>query len=207
MSRISQAVDQSSLPTKQLLTLSDQERFNLVYPPSPCARTEPDWAHINTQLKRKNVTLRLLFHRYLDQASESPYNYSSFCRRFAQWKLDKGLVSVGGNVERVPGQRMEIDFADDLLEWIDNDGCIRHCKLFVAALPYSDMIFTEAFEDEKQASWISGIVDALEYFGAAPECLVMDNALALVASSSKNRTPNPKFPWVNPALRGMHREP
>ena len=27
------------------------------------------------------------------------------------------------------------------------------------------------------------------------------------ASSSKNRTPNPKFPWVNPALRGMHREP
>lgn len=26
------------------------------------------------------------------------------------------------------------------------------------------------------------------------------------ASSSKNRTPNPKFPWVNPALRGMPRE-
>ena len=32
-------------------------------------------------------------------------------------------------------------------------------------------------------------------------------AVRKLASSSKNRTPNPKFPWVNPALRGMHREP
>lgn len=180
VSRISQALDRIGQPTKQVLELSDQELLNLVYPPSLSARTEPDWAEINIQLKRKNVTLRLLFQRYLEQAGTSPYNYSSFCRRFAQWKFDNGLVSVGGNVERVPGQRMEIDFAGDLLEWIDNDGCTQHCKLFVAALPYSDLIFTEAFEDEKQSSWIAGIVDALEYFGAVPECIVMDNALALV---------------------------
>lgn len=180
VSRIVRALDQSGKSTKQLLTLCDNELFNLIYPPTPCARTEPNWADINTQLKRKNVTLRLLFQRYLQQAGISHYNYSSFCRRYAQWKLDNGLVSVGGNVERIPGQRMEIDFAGDLLEWIDNDGRIQHSKLFVAALPYSNMIFAEAFGDEKQANWIAGIVDALEYFGAAPECLVMDNALALV---------------------------
>ena len=37
------------------------------------------------------------------------------------------------------------------------------------------MLFTEAFEDESQNSWIDGIVDALEYFGATPQVLVMDN--------------------------------
>ena len=162
------------------MALSDSELVNLIYPPSPLARTEPDWASINTQLKRKNVTKRLLYERYLAQAVVTPYNYSSFCRRLAQWRLDNGLVSVGGNVERVPGQRMEIDFAGDLLPWIDGDGRIQHCKLFVAALPYSNMMFTEAFSNEKQPSWIAGIIDALEYFGAVPECLVMDNALALV---------------------------
>lgn len=180
VSRIAQAADQTGQSTKQLLALSDSELISLIYPPSPLARTEPDWASINTQLKRKNVTKRLLYERYLAQAGVTPYNYSSFCRRLAQWRLDNGLVSVGGNVERVPGQRMEIDFAGDLLPWIDGDGCIQHCKLFVAALPYSNMMFTEAFSNEKQPSWIAGIVDALEYFGAVPECLVMDNALALV---------------------------
>ena len=180
VSRIARAADQTGRPTKQLLALSNPELLNLIYPPNPLAHTEPDWANINTQLKRKNVTLRLLYERYLAQAGVSPYNYSSFCRRYAQWKLDNGLVCVGGNVERIPGQRMEIDFAGDLLPWVDDDGCIQHCKLFVAALPYSNMIFTEAFNDEKQNCWIAGIVDALEYFGAVPECLVMDNALALV---------------------------
>ena len=180
VSRIAQAADQTGQSTKQLLALSDSELVSFIYPPSPLARTEPDWASINTQLKRKNVTKRLLYERYLAQAGVTPYNYSSFCRRLAQWRLDNGLVSVGGNVERVPGQRMEIDFAGDLLPWIDGDGCIQHCKLFVAALPYSNMMFTEAFSNEKQPSWIAGIVDALEYFGAVPECLVMDNALALV---------------------------
>ena len=161
VSRIAQAADQTGQSTKQLLALSDSELISLIYPPSPLARTEPDWASINTQLKRKNVTKRLLYERYLAQAGVTPYNYSSFCRRLAQWRLDNGLVSVGGNVERVPGQRMEIDFAGDLLPWIDGDGCIQHCKLFVAALPYSNMMFTEAFSNEKQPSWIAGIVDAL----------------------------------------------
>lgn len=75
---------------------------------------------------------------------------------------------------------MEIDFAGDKIEWVDRDGVIRQSKLFVTSLPYSCMLFTEAFEDESQNSWIDGIVDALEYFGATPQVLVMDNAKALV---------------------------
>ena len=42
------------------------------------------------------------------------------------------------------------------------------------------MLFTEAFNDETQPSWIYGIVDALEYFGGVPRVLVMDNAAPLV---------------------------
>lgn len=122
----------------------------------------------------------MLFNRYTAEATKETYNYSSFCRRYDQWRRDNGILTVGGNVERVPGQRMEIDFAGDLLEWIDDNGCVQRCKLFVATLPYSNIIFTEAFADETKASWINGIVDALEYFGAVPEVLVMDNARALV---------------------------
>lgn len=51
-------------------------------------------------------------------------------------------------------------------------------------LPYSNLIYTEAFPNEKQQSGIFGIVHALEYFGGTPQVLVMDNAKALVKHSS-----------------------
>ncbi len=178
--RVMSAASQSGKGVKALLELDDNELINAVYPPELGSREEPDWMAIHKQLQRKNVTLRMLFDRYTAEATKEIYNYSSFCRRYDQWRRDNGILTVGGNVERVPGQRMEIDFAGDLLAWIDDNGCVQRCKLFVATLPYSNIIFTEAFADETQASWINGIVDALEYFGAVPEVLVMDNARALV---------------------------
>lgn len=165
---------------QDLLKLDDNELTNAIYPPELGSYTEPDWEVIHKQLHRKNVTLRLLFERYLIDASRDTYNYPSFCRRYTQWKRDNGISTAEGNVERIPGERMEVDFAGDRLEWIDDNGDTRYCKLFVASLPYSNMIFTEAFEDETQPSWINGIVDALEYFGAVPSVLVMDNAKALI---------------------------
>lgn len=122
----------------------------------------------------------MLFERYKNENPNSSYSYGSFCRRYAQWKKENGIHQVSGYVERIPGERMEIDFAGDKIEWVDSDGVIRQSKLFVASLPYCCMLFTEAFEDESQNSWIDGIVDALEYFGAVPQVLVMDNAKALV---------------------------
>ena len=122
----------------------------------------------------------MLFEQYKKEYPGTTYSYASFCRRYAQWKTENGIRQVSGNVERIPGERMEIDFAGDKIEWVDRDGVIRQSKLFVASLPYSCMLFTEAFEDESQNSWIDGIVDALEYFGAVPQVLVMDNAKALV---------------------------
>lgn len=57
---------------------------------------------------------------------------------------------------------MEIDFAGDNLKWIDPNGDIQRVRLFIAVLPYSNLTYTEAFPNEKQQSWISSIVHALE---------------------------------------------
>lgn len=180
ISRIDNVCSRSQLSYQELLKLDDNELANAVYPPELGSYTEPNWEAIHKQLRRKNVTLRLLYERYTAEATRYTYNYTSFCRRYTQWKRDNGILAAGGNVERIPGERMEVDFAGDRLEWIDDNGCPRQCKLFVASLPYSNMIFTEAFEDETQPCWIGGIVDALEYFGAVPAVLVMDNAKALI---------------------------
>lgn len=79
---------------------------------------------------------------------------------------------------------MEINFAGDNLEWIDPNCDVQRARLFIAVLPYSNLTYVEAFPNEKQQSWISGIVHALEYSGGTPQVLVMDNAQALVRHSS-----------------------
>ena len=133
-------------------------------------------------LVRPKITLQRLFSDY-DRTTPPGvcYTYASFCRRYNEWKLENGIkASVSGNNEYAPGECMEIDFVGDDIEWVYSLGEINKARLFVASLPYSNLFFSEAFEDETQNSWISGIVDALEYFGGVPQVLVMDNAKALV---------------------------
>lgn len=101
--RVMSAASQSGKGVKALLELDDNELINAVYPPEPGSREEPDWMAIHKQLQRKNVTLRMLFNRYTAEATKETYNYSSFCRRYDQWRRDNGILTVGGNVERVPG--------------------------------------------------------------------------------------------------------
>lgn len=98
-----------------------------------------------------------------------------------------GLGIPSGNVQSIPGERMEIDFAGDNLKWIDPDCDEQRARLFIAVLPYSNLTYAEAFPNEKLQSWISGIVQALEYFGGTPQVLVMDNAKALIKHSSSTR--------------------
>ena len=95
-----------------------------------------------------------------------------------------GLGIPSGNVQSIPGERMEIDFAGDNIKWIDPDCDEQRARLFIAVLPYSNLTYAEAFPNEKQQSGISGIVHALEYFGGTPQVFVMDNAKALVKHSS-----------------------
>ena len=99
--------------TGQLLKLNDNELISLVYPSNPSRQPEPNWQDIYSRLGRRGVTLRMLFEQYDKEYPGNSYSYASFCRRYAQWKTENGIRQVGGNVERIPGERMEIDFAGD----------------------------------------------------------------------------------------------
>ncbi len=180
--RIVERVLNSGLSYDQLLALDDRACLNAIFPPPTKRFIEPDWFEIHKRLDRRKVTLLRLFYDY-EQNTDSDYcyTYASFCRRYNDWKAENGIHrSINGNIDYAPGERIEIDFVGDSIEWVEPSGEIIKSRLFVASLPYSNLFFTEAFEDESQLSWINGIVDALEYFNGVPQVLVMDNAKALV---------------------------
>jgi transposase len=52
----------------------------------PCEnRSVPDWAYIHRELRRKAVTLMLLWQEYKQQYPDG-YQYSRFCELYGQWK-------------------------------------------------------------------------------------------------------------------------
>lgn len=152
ISRVYNATVRGAKKPRELLKLSDNELEEFFYPPTKSKFVDPDWLQVHHQLRRRGVTLQMLYEKFKDDASSPVYTYTSFSRGYARWKAENGVLKSGGNVERISGERMEIDFAGDKIEWVDPDGVIHESKLFVATLPDSCMIFTEAFDDETQAS-------------------------------------------------------
>ena len=173
-----------SAKVAELLQLPNTQLLETFYPPTTKAYQEPDWVEVHKKLARRNVTLKLLYDAYKSQVVRRAYTYTSFCRRYSEWRRANGLGVPNGNVQVIPRERMEIDFAGDNLKWIDPNCDVQRVRLYIAVLPYSNLTNAEAFPNEKQQSWISCIVHALEYFGGTLQILVMDNAKALFKHSS-----------------------
>ena len=69
--------------------LTEQQLEERLFPPpvAPAAdnRPRPDWKHLDTELKRKGVTLRLLWEEYRTNCPTG-LGYSQFCKRFADFQ-------------------------------------------------------------------------------------------------------------------------
>ncbi len=54
-----------------------------VIPPAE-ARPLPDWSTVHRELRRKGVTLQLLWQEYKQRAADG-YQYTQFCRHYHAW--------------------------------------------------------------------------------------------------------------------------
>lgn len=103
----------------ELIQLPDTQLLETFYPPTAKAYQEPDWVEVHKKLARRNVTLKLLYDAYKSQVVRRAYTYTSFCRRYTEWRQANGLGVPNGNVQVIPGERMEIDFTGGNLKLID----------------------------------------------------------------------------------------
>ncbi len=145
-------------------------------------KTLPDWKAIHQELRRKGVTLQLLWNEY-HQIHPEGYAYSRFCERYREWEgtLDPVLRQV-----HVPGQKMFVDWAGQTVP-IHNatDGSLSQGHLFVAVLGASNKTFAEAFANEQLPCWIAGHVHAYAFFGGVPSVTVPDNPKTAVVRACR----------------------
>ena len=154
----------------------DEERLEkLLFPEEQCPvenRSEPDYGQIHIELRRKHVTLLLLWQEYREAHAEG-LQYSQFCARYREWA--SRLNPTMRQTHRA-GEKVFVDFSGDGLSISDpSTGECRKAVLFVAVLGASNLTYVEPVLTQDLPTWLGCHVRAFEFFGGVSEIVVPDN--------------------------------
>jgi transposase len=139
--------------------------------------TEPDWAAIHRELKRKHVTLSILWEEYIERHPDG-YRYSRFCELYRSWE---GRLSLTMRQSHAGGDKLFVDYAGDGVPVVDRlTGEIRQAQIFVAVMGASNFTYAEATWTQALADWIGAHTKAFAAIGGVPRLLVPDNTKVAV---------------------------
>lgn len=190
----------AGLSWEQIQGLDEGELERLFFPPAApahgVARPLPDWAQMYRELRRKGVTLALLWQEYKERSPEG-LQYSRFCDLYREWK---GLLSVTMRQEHRAGEKTFVDYCGPTVEIVDaSSGEVRPASIFVAVLGASSYTYAEATMSQELADWIGAHVRAFEFFGGVSELVVPDNTKSGVLRACRYE------PDLNPTYQEMAR--
>jgi transposase len=143
------------------IEISDKQLMSLLYPPAETRKSpsEPDMEYVFHEMKKKNITLMLLWEEYKEKHPDG-IMYTQFCDRYRKFKKDN---KISLHKEHKAGEEMEVDWAGDTITYVDtHTGELKPAYLFVAVLPASSYPFVYAYGDTKIANWIDAHVRAYE---------------------------------------------
>jgi transposase len=136
------------------------------------SRPEPEFGVLHLELRRKHVTLQLLWEEYREAHADG-YEYSRFCDLYRGWaaKLNPTMRQT-----HRAGEKTFVDFSGDGLSVADpQTGECRTARLFVAVLGASNLTWAEPVLTEDLPAWLGCHVRAFEFFGGVSEIVVPDN--------------------------------
>lgn len=156
-------------------------------------RPEPAWGDVARELRRKGMTLELLWEEYRGTEPEG-YSYSQFCERFRRYRK---AIDVTMRQVHIAGDKLFVDYSGQTVEVVDaGTGEMRKAEIFVAVFGATNYTYAEATWTQGLADWIGSHVRALDHFGGVPAAIVPDNLKSGV-----------KKPWYyDPEINPTYRE-
>lgn len=188
----------SGLTWPQVLELSDEALERRLYPPPqviPASqRPVEDWAQVHQELKRKGVTLQLLWEESRERDPHG-YGYSRYCELYQQWRgrVDRTMRQVHVAVEK-----LFVDYCGQTVPVIDaKTGESREAQVFVAVWGASNYTYAEATWSQGLSDWIGSHVRAFEFSGGLPEAVIPDNLRSGVSKACRYE------PELNPTYHDL----
>jgi transposase len=158
--------------------ITEQELYDKLFLPVSqplIQRPLPEWEVVHRELRKKGMTLRLLWREYRDVHPDG-LGYTQFCERYRAFI--KTITPVMRQIHKA-GEKTFVDYAGMIVPWIDPaTGEIHEAQIFVGALGASQFMFVEATATQQLPDWIQSHVRMWECFGGVSEVVVPDNLLS-----------------------------
>jgi len=165
----------TSLSWPEIQGMNDEAIEALLFPRKESKvdeRSCPDWVHVHTELRRKHVTLQLLWEEHRQEHPEG-YSYSRYCELYRQFA---GTVDLSMRQTHCAGEKAFVDYSGDGVEVIDSStGEIRRAEIFVGVLGASSYSYAEATWSQDLPDWIGSHIRMVSFFGGVPRAIVPDN--------------------------------
>lgn len=188
----------SGLDWSTTTALSDEELERRLYPPAEKVPAEErpavDWAAVHTELKRKGVTLQLLWQEY-QETEPRGYRYSRYCELYAQWR---GRSDLSMRQVHRAGEKLFVDYCGATVSVVDaGTGEVREAQVFVAVWGASNYTYAEATWSQALPDWIDSHVRAFEFGGGLTEMVIPDNLKSGVSRPCRYE------PDINPTYQDL----
>jgi transposase len=152
----------------------------------------PDWRQAHQELKRKGVTLALLWEEYRVERPEG-LGYSRFCELYGRFAR---TLRLSMRQVHKAGEKAFVDYAGQTMPVTDREtGEVRQAQIFLAVLGASNYTFAEASWTQALPDWIDSHSRAFEFFGGVTELTVPDNLRSGVSKAHRYD------PEINPTYR------
>jgi transposase len=141
------------------------------------AHLAPDWASVHQELKRKGVTVLLLWQEYKAHTPEG-FQYSWFCQAYRAWA---GKLDVVMRQSHRAGEKLFVDSAGPTLPIVNaHSGEVHDAQVFIAVLGASNYTYAEVTWTQSLPDGIGSHVRTFAALGGVPEVVVPDNLKAAV---------------------------
>jgi transposase len=178
--------------------LGDEELNRKLFPETAQGwerqKQQPDWEQVHRDLRRRGVTLKLLWMEYREQFPDG-FGYTQYCGSYRHWSQQ---LTPSMRLTHKGGDELEVDYAGLTLAIVDPEtGEISQAQIFVATLAASNYTYAEAQSNQTLPNWIGAHIRALTFIGGVPRLLKPDNLKAGVKS------PCYYEPDINPTYQEM----
>jgi transposase len=154
---------------------------------------EPDFGRIHLELRRKGVTLTLLWEEYrAANEGRRTWGLTQFCEHY---KAYTKTLRRSMRQQHRAGEKLFVDYAGPTLELADGG----RGQVFVAAMGASSYTFACVTADQSMRSWLGAIGRTLRCLGGVPQMIVPDNARALIADPNRYEPRATTRCWTSPA--------
>lgn len=157
--------------------------FARLDPTTSDTRPQPEWATVHRELRRKGVTLQLLWQEYQEQAPDG-FQYTWFSTHYRAYQRRLDLVM---RHDHLAGEKLFVDFPGQTVSIYDRttQAEVMRAEIFVAVLGASNYTYAEALPSQQLPHWVKAHVNCFDFIGGCPLVLVPDNLKSAITKAHR----------------------